>query len=63
VKGLNVKVITKVRDHSKSVLPKLLRQYQRDLQYIKENPRTIFQCIARGCEGCSVCKVKNAPNL
>ena len=37
-------------------MEKLRRQYERIQNEIKENPRTIFQCVARGCEGCSVCK-------
>ena len=37
-------------------MEKLRRQYERIQKEIKENPRTIFQCVARGCEGCSVCK-------
>lgn len=35
---------------------KALRKLKRIQKEIKDNPRTIFQCVARGCEGCNVCK-------
>lgn len=27
-------------------------------QEMEENPRTYSQCVARGCDGCSICKTE-----